>query len=304
MGEIMTHQVLYYILSSIIVLSIITLVAVRSFGPDSIVQVAQNTLTPNVSIKLIDENAKVTVVPMEDGYLYHITAQPALEITSDAEIEAFAVLSFKDIDVKAKIVNKETGAIYDNFSTKDGTIRIVFQAEASSSIPPLAEWRDGSPLEHEVPVLIKSNTGAPIIVKARVKEVIDVDSPLLDTTPYQECKADFEVYCYNDVKYTRYLKLCESDDPRRICEQALDVCGGNIEITVVDAPDCGERKIAANIFYKDGKSWNPGEMVGISFWNAKCSEKTKATNFNELLFRCPEYRLGGMQYMNAGLINP
>lgn len=269
--------------TAIAVLGIATMIYAQYGG--TLPQTTKENLMPGLSVTVIEPNVKMDPpIPLSpEGYLYSIHAEPQLNIEGDNEADVITILSFKGIDVKAKVDGDA-----DEFHAKEAIERHSFDAEITSVVPPLVEWANDRQLQDEIPVVMKSNTGKWLMLTARTSKA----------TPVSDCRSDFIFECDNGYKETRYLQPCGSDDPLTKCNQKIDVCGGTADVTVLEN-DCSSRKISANIFYRNGKDWTPVEEVGISFWDKNCPDLKRITNVDQLKGFCPEYRLGGRTWMEA-----
>jgi hypothetical protein len=305
MGELMEQEMVQKTVTVVIVLLLIVWFYARVFGNETIIVDVEKNLTPEVTVSLIEKNVKVSVSPLADGtYFYRITSEPELEVNvltddldEEGKVDVITIFSFKDRDVRG--ISVGPNGRDDRFTAEDGPNTPKLEAEVTTIAPPIQDWRGRPvPLEHGIPVIIRSNTGSPIIATAFANKIYSI-TPSFDSTPLYDCEAKVEFYCEDDIKYTNFLKGCETDDEN--CEESVNVCGGNVYTRISENPDCTKRIIPAEIEYKEGKSWDVGEIVGISFW--KYSECTKKrTDFRELLVFCAKDRIGGKFEMNAGLL--
>jgi len=241
-------------------------------------------------------------VAATDGYAYHIKLLPSLKIGGEGEDDVTAIVEFKGKSARAK--DYRTGSGKDYFHITAGTTdQPDLEADIITPIPPITDY--STPLCSRQSVLVKSQTGAPLIVTTTVKSRLN-DVAFLNRLPdavqnYFSCSAFFRFDCEDDAKYTGWMAGCDTSDPTD-CEENIEICGGSVHIKLLDEPDCDSGKVEALVSYDGQRQFTVNELVSIYFWK-KSDCTMNNDDINIIWGTCNRsYYMGAAKNLKAGMI--
>lgn len=319
------HEIVFYLLIGLVVFSIIVFVQ-SSIISTGLPQRVQEELTENLVISLVggmedgSKLADIEVITLNDGtYKYRIHVNPRIKVTgSHMGFDVISIIRFKDRSIRAKVCEHDI-CEDDKFTVKPNKEikepRLF--AEISSGIRPIldteADYYDKK-LRENMPVLIRKGASAVLVeafIELSYKPVIDPNEKGI-----RICRAKFSLRCADEQRYSSYLIDCNPESSGG-CKESIEICGGVVTIDIDDNPDgvdnnpdCLNQEMDVKIKYdEEGKKWEPGESVFISFWkDTTCARKV--SDFRQLAVLCCKKeddrykcdRLGGEFELNAGIL--
>ncbi|MBI4174574.1 MAG: hypothetical protein HY517_02925 [Candidatus Aenigmarchaeota archaeon] len=320
------HNIAYWLIITIVVLSIVLAVDQRLIASEKIKEVREE-ITERFTLKIEDADyignaapAKITSYDLlPDGqYEYDLKISPRIGVSGkhQADVGVITLIKFKGKSSFAKICQNGI-CDKDSFTIKsdDSFVEPIISASIRSDTPPIVSEHSiytNDKFREDMPVFVQSDSSTEpersgLLIEVFLSREYDLGLPDTIKNLAFTCRAEFSLRCANSRIFTSYL-TDPAGKPGDYME-TRNMCGGAATVRIRAKPDCLERQVSTEIEYNGGKQWAPGEEIHVSFWReTDCTRKTSA---NLLFFKCAEYEkdgkimhdlIGGEEKLNAGLL--
>ncbi len=242
-----TEQVLYFILASLGLLVLISLLT----GQNLFAAVVTNMTQQRTSIDVL--KASGTNEPEQNGefynYLVKINADLDVSPEPKQDIPVVSVFYFKD--------KYERGSEF-TISAGEKRLSVPLEANILSRSPPLSEETVGDEKTF--------NEGQDyLFYVGRGVFKIGMHDIHLEGLPWgMECVTKFRVECRDMLQYTGKLKSCENDIDKD-CITTVQLCDGSVTIKATEL-DCKESTATVDVDAEGDVEWDAPEYAVISFF--------------------------------------
>lgn len=246
-----------------------------------------------------------------------IKAEYSAALKPEDKLNVLSVITFKEVDKKAKIVNKDGSEVETFILTKEnpkfsGKIRVRGITTKESPIRCGKINQDNELNEGDIIFIAEG------MESGGIKNEINFTLKLLDLGTFKGgslsekwrnrdvCGGTFELECY-DRFYTFDLldeSKCAQTGLMEPCQKVISLCNTTVTLTA-GTIECRQPRMARVTFEVEGgrkyKTFPGGERVGLTFFkNTECVKNLNS--IKDMKFECSTDFLGGTYYFTGGLV--
>ena len=301
----MEKKNIFYIIIGLLCLLVILLLLSRNLLPIT----EREQFIPASLVKITGE--PLIYYSENDNYKYTITIPAEIEYTGKWEIDNKAInsvdvvsfITFKGVTKKASVDGEGTFLLTKSNPKFEGELSADIESYAGPMNRLTGSSYDGEMMMHESVLLTtetdEGNEGNFLVTLESAGGSIGSSAQLRG-------KARFSIECETDARYIELVDwvFCEEGSdwyPEKYnkCEQYVEICDGIVHIRLVGPTRFGIAYSGGAIIHTDrvaieaeeGKPFEPGESVEVSFWRS--SDCVNEYNeFDELLSHCTRDFLG------------